>query len=308
MDKINIGLIRPNKLSLNNLKCCNRNKNNIKNIIDSYIELKEVNSLNNLIGPDIIINLNTNLKNMIQSYACLEEDGIIYYTFYGLLENVNQIDLDNENIIGNILSKNNECVYGNMIILKINYNNTTNINITKNDIVKLFKKRLVNTAIIICPDNSLIKHKYINNPIKNSLLKNKNCPFSNYTFLNGSIDLYFETNPENNELNTYATIIKNKLEINKSIPPLKINGYVIITFKRYYEGEIYRINIDEKLFKNMLLIITNTNEHICGINENDIYFYQVINKRISNIKNKEIIINIPDDILNMPSLNSTIHI
>jgi hypothetical protein len=289
---INIGLIKHNKLSLDNLTCKHRTKTNIKNIIKPLIEIKEVQPDGKLIGSEIVKALEADPKNVIESYLCLEEDGIVYYCFYCLT-----FELINENILASYLSKNNESVYGNIVILKIDYINNVNISISENEIFRLFKKRIVHNSVIIKPDNSIIKHKYIINPLINSTLTNKICPYDKITFLNGELQLYFEAIPSNDNLNSYATIIEKKL---------KIHGDVIITFNRYYEGEIYYIDINEDLFKKIMLIMSNSNKSICGIEEDDRYFYNVLNKKLINLA--EINMNIPDDILNKPTLNSTIHI
>lgn len=300
MSNINVGLIEPNKLLLDNLSCNNRTFDNIKYILEQYIQLKEISSDPEKIGLCIAKNLNNPSDRIIQSYFCLEIDGYVYYTFYSLVETHKFTDeiRTTKNFVGEYISKSNEYVYGNIIILKINYITGKNENITVDEIIELFKQRIVHTAIIVSPENKITMHKYINNPLVNSSFTSNECPCDIKSFIGCDISMYFDPTPTNDKINSYGSIISKSF---------KINGDIIFILSRYYDGEIYFIDISKEVFNKIMVIVSNTSNYNCDINEDDTYFYKILEHKYSSITCKEICTNIPDDVLNAASANSMIH-
>ncbi len=274
----------------------------IENDIEDYIKLTNISNETSMI--ELIVNtleitpeINVFTTNIYEDEQYVfQMIHLIQYENHKLFENINNIVIEKKkNNIANILCNNLYKVFGNVIITKSKINSDNSIspeNITLNDIINVFRKKKVNTGILIKPNNNLEEIEYVGNPLS-WMDANKTTNFRYYEIeIMGKIFMFFiEIMPENNILNNFATHLYGGAN--------PIFGNVFLVMRNKPEDMRITENIYLDLFKNTIIklekIIKNVNfdksEEPVGydhINKKYSNFYNLINEKYKNILKKDI--------------------
>lgn len=299
-------------ISNNNIKYDNINENNIKDIINNICKfnkcdisdkqeiIKYIISQTNIIDnakefiqtEELITHFNKKIINDKIEYVSEK-----YYLFYPIYSDstIDKLKLE-RNLIGEQLINQKEIIYDIIAIIKVKLQDKKEeiIDITYEDIYKLIMQNYIHNSIIIT-DNKIYERKFNNNPTYN-FKKFSESVHENINFLGFTLKLYFSVKEKHkqlsnkNKINKYGTIIKKYSDSNELFP---IYGPVLVTLQK--EDEY--IYLTEDLFNKIMIVISNISKE--NINNNMDLFDIIVKNNLQNI-----CLNIPEDIINRPSLNS----
>lgn len=286
---IKIAVIKPNTVSFEKFSDDEMKNIIFDNAIIPHINLMEIsNDTEENTMQQIFQLLDPKTGNeTLRSHKCYENKSNSFYSMY-------ITDTESDNSLGRLVSYGHEFVKGNCIILKID--KKTNVDITINDVIELFRCKFVHTAIIMTP-NSIEETKYIKFPIENTKLTDLSCRCIQIDFLGKILCVFIETNPVKT-LNKNATILCRSR---------RVNGTIIVSMLTKIPS-LETANLDIETFNDILCIKSNTsNDELTKMTEYALQnnFYQVV-KLMTNKSGCSINDMIPDDVLNSLSLNETL--
>lgn len=296
---IKIAIIRKNNVVFDKMTCEMIKGNYFNNIIAPYIDIINIELRDdNQILNKIIENIGYVSNDSYRSYKCYEDnDKMIYHVYVGT-DNIGV----SENMIGRFLSESHEPIIGNSALLC--YKNMTLIDITFDDVIKTIRSRLIHNAVLIKTDNTIENVEYNEIPIENTHLTINNCRCVQFDFMSKVLCLFVQTfdnehQNDDTQMNKYATIL---------FKQLKIYGDVIVSMlTKIPSTEICDLSPD--IMKKILCVRSNMGTEkidACSDKSTRENFYDLINLA-SDAYGQNICEIIPDDIIKMPSLNSTLH-
>lgn len=308
-----IAKIKPNSISFDNIDDTYMTNTNLTKYLAPYIEFESVSDDNEkfmediaklIIDPDTVV---TTDPITIQSYKCYESlDCMIYLVTTNLEGQLKQ----------NMLCRYvNECfneVYGNCILFKLTYpvasaqptKSSDSIEVMSDimirDIVDIYLSKLVHTAIMITPNNSISTIEFTRLPIENSPIIEANCRCVNIEFLGKTIVIFMELSPTDDRINTYATIIGKKQ---------KIMGNVVIALMSQV-NTFENCNLNDELMHKILVVMSNHSiSRELDLNDNfdpnKLNFYRLLDEHFKKCSGN-ICENIPPDVLAGYTYNSTL--
>lgn len=296
---LQIALIKPNTFMFENMSYNDISGNILETTLREFIEIINIDSSSNdEILKNIVEHVGLTTDETRQTYKCYETPtNCVYLMYVSTDEETFKADKSNNtNCLARFLSENHEPVLGNCILL--NTSITSNCDITFDDILRIVRSRVIHKAIILSPDGSIKETLYNTNPLENTHLKMENCRCFQVEFFNKVLCVFIEQEPFNKSTNKYATILCKRL---------RIHGDVVIgILTKYPATEI--MDIDQNLFKKILCVRSNTSsKDVEGFSEEVLKgnFYSVLEKCVSKYGNS-INDNIPDDVLNGQTMNSTL--
>lgn len=195
-------------------------------------------------------------------------------------------------------------VFGMCIMISTSYDKTGKIiytDITAKQIVDMLLAKMVHTAIMITPNNTISTIPFSRLPIENSIITETNCRSIPIEFLGRNIVMFMEMQPTDDRLNLYATIIGKKQ---------RVHGDVVITMISQYPM-METLSLNEDLFRKILLVMSNhqLSRKLTGIDnadQNSSNFYHFLEGRFKQC-NPNINTIVPDDVLRTQTYNSTLH-
>jgi hypothetical protein len=327
-----IAKIKPNNISFETIDDANMTHNNLPSYLAPYIEFVSISNDNEKFMEDIArLIIDTDDTNTgpitIQSYKCHESfDSMIYLvTVLNPPKSSSELEKQQQNMLCRYI---NECfseVYGNCILFKLTCSskvpraveqvtNTqiqqpaqqptdiigTMSDITIRNIIDIYLSKLVHTAVMITPNNSISTISFSRIPIENSPIIEANCRCVNIEFLGKTIVMFMELNPTDDNINTYATIIGKKQ---------KIMGNVVIALMSQV-NTFENCNLDNELMHKILVVMSNHSiSRELDLNDefdpNKLNFYRLLDERYKKCSG-DICENIPSDVLNGYTYNSTL--
>jgi len=232
----------------------------------------------------------------IQTHKCFETINNMIYMMSC------NADHTKPNLLCRYINEGFELTFGNCILINTTYENNKSVNcdITLRDVVEIFRSKLVHTAVLVTPENTIQTIEYTSNPIDNSSLFNENCRCIHIEFLGKNIVVFMEMTPQKDYMNKYATIVGKKF---------KVHGDIVIAMVSQFPT-IETSNIDESLFKKILTVMSEHSiKRELDINNDleptQMNFYRMLDERY-RICTKGIYETIPDDVLHGPTYNSTL--
>jgi hypothetical protein len=233
--------------------------------------------------------------NIHRSYKCFEKIEYSTYLLYATIENNNRAE--EINAIGKFLSERHEEVSGNCVL--INSTEEDIIPITYDQVVDIIRSRIIHKAILVSPSDEIREITYISLPIENSPLQMENCRCVQIQFLTKVLCIFIEHIPYDDKMNKLATLICKKM---------KIHGNVVISmFDNYPSVEV--IDLTKDTFNKILCVQSNTSiasENKLTDEAIQTSFFSVLQKYVEKY-DKKICENIPPDVFNGPTMNTTLH-
>jgi hypothetical protein len=298
---LQIAVIKPNTFTFENMSYDDVSGNPLAKTLREFVEIVKINSSSN---DDILKNIVDNVGQLTdearRTYKCHETPTNCFYLMYVSTdeETFKAEKSKNANGLAHLLSENHEPVLGKCVILNTSIApNTTNCDITYEDVLMIVRSRVIHKAITVSPNGSIVESLYNMNPIENTHLKEENCRCYHIDFFNKVLCVFIEKVPSKGSINEHATIICKKL---------KVYGDVVIgILTKYPAREI--MDIDKNLFGKILCVRSNTSSKDAdGFSEEVLQgnFYSVLEKYVRKYENS-VNESIPDDVMNGPSMNST---
>jgi hypothetical protein len=292
-------MIKKNNITFDSLTFDMIKGDDFNNMIKPYIDIVNIELQNeNQILNKIIEHIGYVSDKSYRSYKCYEDnDKMVYHVYVGIDDTGNS-----ENMMGRFLSESHEPIVGNSVLLC--YRNMTLMDITFDDVINTIRSRLIHNAVLIKTDNTIEHVEYYEIPIENTHLTIDNCKCVQIDFMNKVLCLFVQTfnneyQNDDAQLNGYATIL---------FKQLKIYGDVVVSMlTKIPSTEICDISSD--VMKKILCVRSNmVNEKIDAYSDKSTKenFYDLINL-VSDAYEQNICEIIPDDIMKMPTLNSTLH-
>lgn len=294
---IKIGIIKPNKIDITELSYDNLNDNNKCDMFfKDYVEICELeNTDNNKLLQQISEKLTIGENLTYRTYKCYETyDNTNYYIMYATTEENANIKSENDNILGRYLSEKHESSFGNCVILKTN--NNKNVDITTNEITKIIKSRFIHSAVMITVDDDYRDVTYTENPVENTEIKIDNCMCYPVDFIDKTICVFIEKNPTKLKFNKLATLLCKRLRV--------VGDVVISMMTTFPSNEINDLHVDD--LKKIICVKSNISVNPSEMIDNplNVNFYKILNTLFE--KYPELRDNIPDDVINGPTMNSTL--
>lgn len=296
---LQIAVIKPNTFMFENMSYNDISGNMLETTLHKFIEIVKIDSSSNdEILKNIVEHVGLTTDETRRTYKCYESPtNCVYLMYVSSDEETFKVEKSkNANSLARFLSENHEPVMGNCVIL--NTSITSNCDITFDDVLRIVRSRIIHKAITLSPNGSIKESLYNMNPIENTSLKEENCRCFQVEFFNKVLCVFIEPVPSIGGINKYATILCKKL---------RIHGDVVIgILTKYPATEI--IDIDQDLFKKILCARSNTSsKDVEGFSEEVLKgnFYNVLEKCVCKYGNT-INDNIPDDVMNGQSMNSTL--
>lgn len=295
-----IAKIKPNSFTFNNINDTDMTAKNLITYLSPYIELVSIANEEEKFMEDIakIINDVTDTHDpiTIQSYKCYDSPTDMIYLVTCDLKNQQQ------NTLCRYI---NECfneISGNCILFKMDVSNNDVVksNITINNIIDVYLSKLIHTAVMITPDNSLSTLNFSRIPIENSPIMEDNCRCVHIEFLGKTVVMFIELKPKDNRINTYATIIGKKQ---------KIMGTVVIALISQI-STVETCNLNDELLHKILIVMSNHSisrelDMKDNFDPNKYNFYKILDERYKKCS-CNICENIPPDVLGGYTYNSTL--
>jgi hypothetical protein len=291
-----IAVLSNNKFSFDNISYNDIQGNKFSQFLFPYIRMIEIPTSQNIMEY-IIPYIGGKNINMHRSYKCYESLEYSTFLLYATNDTVTQQINEESNVIGRYLSERHEEVLGECILINSTQNQIISINYEQ--VIEIIRSRFIHKSILITPSNEITEMTYISNPIENTPINSENCRCVHIPFLTKILCVFIEHNPENNNLNTIATIICKKL---------RINGNVIISILDNYPN-VEIIDLTKELFNKILCVQSNTSiASANNLTDEAIQtnFFSVLQRYVDKY-NGEICENIPPDIMNGQNMNSTLH-
>lgn len=296
---LQIAVIKPNSFMFENMTYNDISGNALAIALQNLIEIVKIDSSSNdEILKNIVDNVGQSTDETRRTYKCYETPTNSVYLMYVSSdeETFKAEKTKHSNSLARFLSENHEPVMGKCVIL--NTSITENCDITFDYVLKIVRSRVIHKAITVSPSGSVTESLYNVNPIENTSFKEDNCRCFQVEFFNKVLCVFMERIPSNGSINKYATILCKKL---------RIHGDVVIgILTKYPATEI--MDIDQDLFRKILCVRSNTSsKDVEGFSEEVLKgnFYNVLEKYVcqfNNIINE----NVPDDVMNGQSMNSTL--
>ena len=158
---------------------------NLKDEIEDYIQFINVKNINELFMLiNIFLQPNDEYLINIEDFHYTED--YVFQAIFKLSKNLNQTSyqtmIDNSNKLATQMLNERYVVEGNMIIIKrsIINNDFNYVDVTSDDITDIFRSKLLHTAVIIKPDNTIIDSNYFQIMITNN----------NYFNMQGCYNIY----------------------------------------------------------------------------------------------------------------------
>ena len=146
--------------------------------------------------------------------------------------------------------------------------------------------------MLVTTSNQIREIEYSSNPLEHTNIDSQNCICVPLPFLSSSLVIFLEKKPVDDKLNTFATILCKQL---------KIHGDVVVIM-----NQTKTIDVTKDIFEMILKIMTNVSSDGLKQLTSESYEHGIIDFTRNLAKNiKEINTNIPDDVLNSNTLNST---
>jgi len=295
MKKYNIAIINKHNIDLNLLAKYDLKTDDIKNLLDNYIRIDEV-------EEEEIMTVVVNEIGLINNLSCIgstkiisEDNKYVYQMCYFDKSNILNKDKeenkeDDLNITSSLLTIDKTKVYGNTVIIKskIKEDKLCELdNLTKEDIYKIIYTKIIHKGVILRTNKETEEYTYINFPLER-FNENvvKNYRWVEIPFLKFNLVMFVQTNPEPDEINKNAT---------KLYGYGKVYGDCVLVSKSSQEEYI---DLDLNLFNKFLTLSENTleyrklneDEQLDGIKKNNLpqvqNRYCILEKRISEYKNK----------------------
>jgi hypothetical protein len=290
--KVKIAIIKRNNCTFNALTFDDIKSDKFETHLNEYIDITEIDIIDEKqLLNRIVEKIGYQQNNPYKSYKCFESNEKMLFHVYLGIEN------GGDNTLGQFLSEFHEPVICNSVMLR--YDNVKLCDISFNDIVTAFRMRLIHKAIIIKTDDQIENIEYHDIPIENTNLTENSCRCIQIDFMNKVLCLFVEPTPSGNEINKHASILYKRL---------KIHGDIVVSMMTKFPSTELD-DIDDVTIRKIICICSNM-----SLSDIEKYFdssvqgnfYDVINVISSKYEN-QICENIPDDILKMPTLNSTLH-
>jgi hypothetical protein len=288
---INIAVLKSNDINLNNITYDELNNGALEKILRDNITFNNIRTVEDDMLIDIITNISPNVSERIVTNKCYEGTSNNIYALYAMN------DKNPKNNLGRLVSIGHEEFNGNCVLINTNIISAMemkNCDITYDDIFNMFKSFINHKAIMIEPDDDIENIKiimYNNHPIENSNFTNDNCKSYDIDFGDNSLCVFMsnDVDVKTHKLNKLATILCKKY---------RIYGTVVVSLYSRMP-HIKMIDLDKELFHNILKVKSNSREHP-GINDENTNFHKSVEYMAGE---KNIIYNIPDDILCGPIMN-----
>jgi hypothetical protein len=201
--KITILIIKPNKFLFNKQ---NFNKNDFKQYIESYIEVKEI--LFSEMMELIVTTVGLTADTMADTNICYETATNIYQLCYLSVNNQSGTDEQINNISGYLTS---EAIFGHCILInsKISENQTcVPDNITLDTFYDILYSKIIHVGILVNSSGDVKEIKFFEDPLENCPQESiNNFKAVEINFLKFNLIGYIELKPQNNVINKIATRI-----------------------------------------------------------------------------------------------------
>lgn len=309
---LTFALLKNSVLSFESLTINEIRSHKFKQFLLPFVDIIQIESDDmTILMKEIVDKLKLSPTDTCDCYKCFETHNELYHLIYSTTSVVG-----NENILGRFLSRDHTNIFGECALIKTTINNdctTTPSNITIDDVATLFAIKLVHKSLLIGNDK-MEEYYFIKSPLDQIDRFNDNdCKYVKIEFLGKILMLFIKSTPTEGYINRKATILYKKY---------KIIGDVVIALMTVDPVLEYH-DVDADLFKKIMAVMSDCSfsrnitdiedvDGVCDTNTNIIKttnFYKILNDRfIKYGKNTtdDFIDIIPDDVLNGPTLNSTL--
>lgn len=297
-----IAVIKPSSLSLSNLNHNSINYDTFNSILDdSVLSLSPCSLKSNEITSDVVKYIDVNNNRVITSYLICEFPSFAIYSLYGLLPPDSEMEkiMYSRSIFGDYFTNPSDVAFGNVVLIKVNQHHNQNLPISKNDVVNVLLYKFLHTSMSLFIDGTFKPNTFFDTPFEN-VLKHQFIPHDSFDFLNTKIDLYFDATPSNNSINKPASSLTRK--------PYPIYGDTVLCISRYFKNDNYIIPVNTDYFLKILVIITRKGAINCSINDDDTFFFPLVDKYYNSISDKSPCFNVPNDIARNASINDLLKI
>lgn len=255
MQKISIAIIRPNKITYSTMDMTHSRftKEKLLEDLEDYVEIVNVDGLENMMEKIVeVLKLTPDIT--AHTTTCKEDNNYIYQMCH-LIDESKTYQQNNICIrLANSLYR----VIGDVVLMKskvLSDGKTVPCNITEDDVVELYQECLIKKCVRILPDGTVDDVSYIFNPIDwLSPDKLANIRFHEVDFSDKVMMFFVELTPENNTVNTKASILYGK----------QIFGNVVVAMRQKQEDikhtEFEYYSLDNKTMNKIVSVMSVPND------------------------------------------------
>lgn len=301
-----LALIKPNNISFVGLTVGEITSPTFESILAQYVEIVSVNTNDmQLVMQHIVNHIKLTSDEVGDSYKCYETYNAEYHLIYRLdSKNV----LLPENTFGRFLSRDHCDVRGFCILIKSKINDDGSLlpdNIDLHDVRIIMTAKLVHKSMLI-RENEITEFNFIKSPVEQiEKLNSENCKYVTIEYLGKTILMFMEHEPTDKYINRMATIMYKKY---------KIIGDVVIALLSTDPTEFQ--DIDIHMFTRLMAVMSDStfgrdisDTEIITAPQHTTNFYKILNDRYAKYRKSHsdnFVDIIPDDIINGPTMNSTL--
>jgi hypothetical protein len=297
---LQIAVIKPNAFTFDGITFDDIANNKFLEMLKPFVEIVKVDaSTNDELLKNMVQYIGVSPDEIRRTHKCFESKTKCAYLMYVATDETTLSSSEqshNANNLGRFLSEGHEPVLGSCVIL--NTKITTNCDITFDGVAEIIRARVFHTAVMISPDGSIKKITFNRLPIEGTHLTENNSRCVQIDFLNKVLCVFLEYVPSDHRVNKIATILCKKM---------RIHGDVVIGMLTKYPS-VEVIDVEPDTLKKILCIRSNlSSKNSEELSEEAMKsnFFSVLEKYAKQFDN---VVNeiIPDDVLNGPSMNSTL--
>lgn len=293
---LQIAVIKPNKITFENITFDDVKSSKFVELLKPAIDIVNIDaSSNDETMKNMIPYIGASADETRRTYKCYENKTQSVYLIY-VASDEQSLELPETNRIGRFLSEGHEPVVGSCVIL--NTDVSKNCDITFDNVIEIFRSRLVHTAIVLHTDGTISETEFNRLPIERTHMNENNCRCYQLEFLNKILCVFIEPVPQNGSVNKMATILCKRA---------RIHGDIIVgMLTKYPTVEV--IDIDADVFRKILCVRSNTSSTANDkFSEEALHnnFYNILDKYAHDFNNT-VIETIPDDVMHGPAMNATL--